>query len=101
VTKLALPTANPTTLLPRIMSATVDERAWIRAPRMKRRDARRIMGRRPRASLRRPEGADARSAKSEVEDVMRDLETVVRGAEERSLPMETRVEEITPVLESY
>ena len=94
----ALPTANPTTLRPRIMSQTLDERAWTRAPRMKRSEAMRIMGRRPNASLRRPEGAEAMRAKSDVLEVIRDLERVERGAEERSVPRETRVEEITPVL---
>lgn len=41
---------------------------------------------------------EARSAKNEVHDVMRLLSSVVSGREERSLPMETSVEEMTPVL---
>ena len=41
---------------------------------------------------------EARSAKKEVHDVMRLLSSVVSGREERSLPMETSVEEMTPVL---
>lgn len=42
---------------------------------------------------------EARRAKKEVALVMRDLSRVVRGREERSLFMEMRVEDITPVLE--
>lgn len=53
---------------------------------------------RPRASLREPDSGEARRAKSEVEDVIRDLSRVVSAREERSVPMETRVEEMTPVL---
>ena len=41
---------------------------------------------------------DTRSAKNDVADVMSDLSSVVNGREERSEPMDTRVEDITPVL---
>ena len=41
---------------------------------------------------------EASRAKKEVALVMRDLSRVVRGREERSLFMDMRVEEITPVL---
>jgi hypothetical protein len=49
-------------------------------------------------SARRPEAGLASSAKRAVAEVRRDLSRVVRGWEDRSVPMETRVEEITPVL---
>ena len=42
---------------------------------------------------------EARRAKKEVALVMRDLSSVVRGREERSLFMEMSVEDMTPVLE--
>lgn len=54
---------------------------------------------RPRESARRPEMGEARSAKKEVELVIRDLSRVVRGWWEREEFMDMRVEEITPVLE--
>lgn len=41
---------------------------------------------------------DARSAKSEVHDVIRLLSSVVSGREERSKPTEMSVEDMTPVL---
>ena len=43
---------------------------------------------------------EATSAKKDVAEVIRDLWRVVSGAlcEDRSVPMETRVEEMTPVL---
>lgn len=97
-TKLALPTAAPTTLLPRIMPHTVVEKAWMSAPATKRMSARRMMLRRPRASARTPVSGDARRAKKEVEDVMRDLSRVVSGRWDREVFMEIRVEDITPVL---
>lgn len=54
--------------------------------------------RRPKASASMPVSGEARSAKKDVEDVMRDLSRVVRGRWEREELMEMRVEEITPVL---
>lgn len=53
---------------------------------------------RPMESASSPVSGDARSAKREVEDVIRDLSRVVRGRWERSAPMLMRVEDITPVL---
>lgn len=53
---------------------------------------------RPRESARMPVSGEAISAKKDVADVMRDLSSVVSGLDERSEPMDTRVEEITPVL---
>lgn len=41
---------------------------------------------------------DATRAKREVAEVMRDLSRVVRFREERSLRIETSIDEITPVL---
>jgi hypothetical protein len=43
---------------------------------------------------------EARRAKKEVHDVTRLLSRVVRGREERSEPMDMRVEDMTPVLGS-
>jgi hypothetical protein len=68
------------------------------APMMKSRSAPRITFLRPSVSARTPVTGEARSAKNDVHDVMRLLSRVVRGREERSEPMETRVEDITPVL---
>lgn len=45
-----------------------------------------------------PEAGLATSAKREVMEVRRDLSRVVRVREDRSVPIETRVEEMTPVL---
>jgi hypothetical protein len=42
---------------------------------------------------------EAMRAKSEVHEVITDLSHVERGRAERSVPMETRVEDITPVLD--
>lgn len=42
---------------------------------------------------------EARRAKKEVQEVMRLLSKVERGREERSEPTDTRVEDMTPVLE--
>lgn len=52
---------------------------------------------RPYVVARLPAIGDMKSAQSEVDAVMSDLSSVVRGREERSLWMETRVEDITPV----
>jgi hypothetical protein len=45
-----------------------------------------------------PVSGEARSAKKDVDDVMRDLSRVVRGRWERDELIEIRVEDITPVL---
>jgi hypothetical protein len=81
-----------------IMPQTEDVRACHKAPTTKSTSARRMTGLRPRWSASRPVRGEARSAKREVQLVMRDLSRVVRGREERSVLMETRVEEMTPVL---
>jgi hypothetical protein len=78
-TKLALPTAAPTTLLPSIMPHTVVEKACINAPATNKTSAIRMMLRRPSASASIPVSGDASSAKNEVDDVMSDLSRVVRG----------------------
>lgn len=52
---------------------------------------------RPRESERRPLIGETMSAKREVDAAMRDLSRVVRAREEREVPMQTRVAEITPV----
>lgn len=53
---------------------------------------------RPSVSARWPVMGDATRAKREVAEVMRDLSRVVRFREERSLRIETSIDEITPVL---
>ena len=65
---------------------------------MNNRSANRIMGLRPYVSARRPEAGLASKAKRAVAEVRRDLARVVSGWEDRSVPIETRVEEMTPVL---
>jgi hypothetical protein len=78
-TKLALPTAAPTTLLPMIMPHTVVEKACIRAPATNRMSAIKMILRRPSASARTPVSGEASSAKKDVEDVIKDLSSVVSG----------------------
>lgn len=51
----------------------------------------------PRESARRPVSGEAMRANNEVHDVIMLLSQVVRGRDERSELMETRVDEITPV----
>jgi hypothetical protein len=98
-TKLALPTAAPTTPLPAIMPHTLPVQACHSAPTTKRMSAVSMMVLRPSASARTPDSGETRSAQKEVAEVMRDLSRVVRGREERSELMETRVEDMTPVLQ--
>lgn len=97
-TKLALPTAAPTILLPSIMPHTVVENACINAPATNRTSAIKMMLRRPSASASIPVSGDASSAKNEVDDVISDLSSVVSGRWDSDVPMDIRVEEITPVL---
>ena len=85
-------------LRPTIIPHTDDVYAWTRAPSTKSTSAAKMTGLRPRASARSPVSGEARRAKKEVHDVMRLLSSVVRGREERSEPIETRVEDMTPVL---
>lgn len=97
-TKLALPTAAPTTLLPSIIPHTVVEKAWTSAPATNKTSAMSMMLRRPSASASTPVSGEASSAKKDVEDVMSDLSRVVRGRWERDVPIDMSVEEMTPVL---
>jgi hypothetical protein len=53
---------------------------------------------RPYASARIPVRGEARSAKNEVQDVIKLLSRVVRSREERSVFIDMSVEDITPVL---
>jgi hypothetical protein len=78
-TKLALPTAAPTTLLPMIMPHTVCEKACIRAPATNKMSAINMILLRPSASARTPVSGEARSAKNDVDDVIKDLSSVVSG----------------------
>jgi len=94
----ALPTAAPTMDRPTIMPPTLLVHACNKAPSTKRMSATRITVLRPYASARIPVRGEARSAKNEVQDVIKLLSRVVRGREERSAFMEMRVEDITPVL---
>jgi hypothetical protein len=97
-TKDALPTAKPTMERPMIIPQTPVVQACHEAPSIKRTSAPRTTVLRPRESARMPESGEASRAKREVQDVIRDLSSVVSGREERSEPMETSVEDITPVL---
>jgi hypothetical protein len=98
-TKLAVPTAMPTTARPRTMAGTVPLADWIRAPRANSASAHRMTRRRPREgwSASSEEKGEMRRARREVEEVMMDLSSAVRGREESEVPRETRVPEITPV----
>lgn len=79
------------------MLETLRARACIIAPKIKRMSARRITRFRPRRSARTPAiGLEIR-AKKLVEEVIRLLSRVLSGLEERSEPIDTSVEEITPV----
>lgn len=98
VTKLAAPTARPTTLLPSIMPHTWPVTACIKAPRVNRTSATSITLRRPSLSANIPAKGLANKAKRLVQDVIRLLSRVVRTRSDRSEPIDTRVEEMTPVL---
>jgi hypothetical protein len=58
-----------------------------------------IIVRRPSASARTPVKGEASKAKNDVDDVMSDLSSVMRGRWESEEFMDIRVEDITPVLE--
>jgi hypothetical protein len=53
---------------------------------------------RPSASARTPVSGEARSAKNDVDDVIKDLSSVVSGRLDRDEFIEIRVEDMTPVL---
>lgn len=97
-TRLAAPTAKPTALRPNIIPSTDPVSACHNAPRAKRPSAIRITFFRPNLSARTPANGLATNANKLVQDVMRLLSRVVRGRLDRSEPIDTRVEEITPVL---
>lgn len=97
-TRLAAPIASPTMLLPAIIPHTDPVTACHSAPAVKRTSAIRIIFCRPSLSARIPARGLAIRAKRLVQDVISDLSSVVRGRLDRSLPMETRVEDMTPVL---
>jgi hypothetical protein len=94
----ALPTAAPTIDRPTIIPPTLLVHACNSAPSMKRMSATRITVLRPYVSARIPVRGEARSAKKEVQEVIKLLSRVVRGREERSVFMDMSVEDITPVL---
>lgn len=100
VTRLAPPTAKPTALRPAIIPHTLPVTACHNAPTAKRASATRITFLRPSLSARTPARGLAIRANRLVQDVIRLLSRVVRGRLERSEPIETSVEEITPVLHS-
>jgi hypothetical protein len=96
-TRLAPPTANPTTLLPTIMPHTLVVHACHTAPATKRISAARMARFRPSLSASTPVKGLAMSAKREVHEVIRLLSRVERVCFDRSDPIETRVAEMTPV----
>lgn len=61
-------------------------------------EATRMTRLRPSVSAREPVQGEARRAQKEVAEVIRDLSSVVRRRPERSVWIETRVEDMTPVL---
>jgi hypothetical protein len=81
------------------MPHTLPVQACHSAPRTKRMSAMRMTVLRPSASARTPVSGETSSAQKEVAEVIRDLSRVVRDREERSELMETRVEDMTPVLQ--
>lgn len=99
VTALALPTARPTILRPRIIPQTWLVEAWTKAPRANKASAPSITFRRPSLSASTPVKGLAINANRLVHDVIRLLSSVVNGRFERSVPTVTKVEEMTPVLE--
>ena len=97
-TKLDAPTARPTILLPTIIPQTSEVTACHREPMINRTSAIRITRLRPNLSPKIPPNGLATSANKLVLDVIRLLSSVVRLRSERSEPMATNVDEITPVL---
>jgi hypothetical protein len=100
-TKLALPTAAPTILLPPIMPHTLPVKACHNAPITKSMSAHSMTFFLPKWSAKTPVSGLAMSAKRDVQLVMRLLSRVDSAREERSVPTLTKVEEITPVLEAF
>ena len=98
-TKLAPPIAKPTMLLPAIIPHTELVIACHRAPKMKSRSATKITLFLPYLSAIHPASGLATRANRLVHDVIRLLSSVPSGRCERSIRIETRVEEMTPVLQ--
>jgi hypothetical protein len=98
VRPLAAPIPSPTMARPSTMTGTVPATASMRAPATKSTSERRMTGLRPSASASRPERGDATRAPTDVMEVIRLLSSVDNGALERSLWIETRVDDMTPVL---
>jgi hypothetical protein len=98
VTKLALPTARPITLLPRIIPHTVVLKACHTAPSTNSASARSITLFLPNPSANSPDTGETRRANSDVLDVIKLLSRVVNALPLRLEPTDTRVEDITPVL---
>lgn len=71
------------------------------APATNKMSAMRMILLRPRASARMPVSGEAKRAKNEVEEVMRDLSRVVSGRLDKDEFIEIRVEDITPVLQPH
>lgn len=96
-TKLAAPTARPTILLPPIIPHTLVVTACQRAPVTKRTSAVARTLFRPSLSAEMPARGLATRAKRLVQEVIRLLSRVESGRD-KSGPIDTRVEEMTPVL---
>lgn len=96
-TRLAPPTASPTILRPTTIPVTFAAKACHNAPIMNATSAARIILLRPSLSANTPATGLAIRAKRLVQEVMRLLSSVV-SSRERSKPIDTRVEEMTPVL---
>lgn len=85
-------------LLPTIMPHTLVAQAWPSEPTKNSTSATRMTRLRPHASASTPVTGLATSANRLVADVMSDLSSVVSERPDRSVPMLTRVLDITPVL---
>lgn len=96
-TKLAAPTAAPTTDRPITMLATVTERACMSAPSTNSTSVTRMTRLRPSESASAEPNGHTSSANSDVHDVTRDLSMSVSSRSERLAPTETSVAEMTPV----
>ena len=97
--RLAPPTARPTTLRPTIIPATDEVMACHKAPPMNKMSATKTTRFRPIRSANTPAAGLATRAPKLVQEAMKLISRIVRECP-RSLPMETKVEEITPVLKT-
>lgn len=87
----------PTTARPSTMAATVSLTAWMAEPTAKSASAMSTTRRRPSRSASTDEKGDTSSASSDVTDVMTLLSSAVSSRPESAVPIETSVEEMTPV----